>query len=361
MTAQGPYEGGAAPSASEQLAKLTEMDVVGIALEVSKNNAAPQTVNAKVPSQATKPLPAVAAPSEKDERESGFNACCFKSLCLENARELKEAREIANRETLSAAYWKERADAFEALHVAAQCAASGYSDGLRDAGKLCLGFAREWGRSKHAKHFAVEIERRIIEAARRADRYLHSGEQRGERMSDERKRFEEWAAAGKWKPTESMWAAWEARADGEDAPTEAQKKLRDRILAERKKGNVVFWGLPDELMSAPLEKFVEQPAEGILYDLNRLEEVCLSFLTDRKWVNDFAVALTIRKLVEQRDALRASPPEAEGEGWRLVPVEINRATCRAMLVIWNKCMVDEATLETTWPLLVAVAPRHDRS
>jgi hypothetical protein len=29
--------------------------------------------------------------SEKDERESGFNACCFKSLCLENARELKIA------------------------------------------------------------------------------------------------------------------------------------------------------------------------------------------------------------------------------------------------------------------------------
>jgi hypothetical protein len=29
------------------------------------------------------------------------------------------AQEVANRETLSAAYWKDRADAFEALHVAA--------------------------------------------------------------------------------------------------------------------------------------------------------------------------------------------------------------------------------------------------
>ena len=91
----------------------------------------------------------------------------------------------------------------------------------------------------------------------------------------------------------------------DEKPSQAQASLRDKILAERELGNVVFWGLPDELMTAPLDKFVEQHAEGILYDLNRLEEVCLTFITDRKWVNDFAVAQTIRKLVEQRDALRA--------------------------------------------------------
>lgn len=28
----------------------------------------------------------------------------------------------------------------------------------------------------------------------------------------ERERFEKWCAAGGWKATESMWAAWEARA-----------------------------------------------------------------------------------------------------------------------------------------------------
>lgn len=84
-----------------------------------------------------------------------------------------------------------------------------------------------------------------------------------------------------------------------------QEELKKRILAERDKGNIVFWELPGELMSAKLNDFVEQPAEGILYDLNRLEEVCLTFIGERKWVNDFAVAMTIRKLVEQRDALRA--------------------------------------------------------
>lgn len=90
------------------------------------------------------------------------------------------------------------------------------------------------------------------------------------------------------------------------APTQKDLRdnLRDKILAERDKGNIMFWGLPNQLMTANLEDFVEQPAEGILYDLNRLEEICLTFIKDRKWVNDFAVALTIRKLVEQRDSAR---------------------------------------------------------
>lgn len=84
-------------------------------------------------------------------------------------------------------------------------------------------------------------------------------------------------------------------------PNKAQEELKERILAERKKGNIVFWGLPGELMSAKLDEFVEQPAEGMLYDLNRLEEISLTFIHEPKWVNDFAVAMVIRKLAEQRN------------------------------------------------------------
>ena len=91
-------------------------------------------------------------------------------------------------------------------------------------------------------------------------------------------------------------------------PTKAQKERQEKlcasILEARKQGRVVFWGLPGELMTAKLDNFVEQPAEGILYDLNRLEEISLTFLKDPKWVNDFAVALTIRKLIQQRDEAR---------------------------------------------------------
>ena len=82
------------------------------------------------------------------------------------------------------------------------------------------------------------------------------------------------------------------------------KQLKTTILEERDKGNVVFWGLPGQLMVASLDRFLEQPADGILYDLNRLEEISLTFLDDPKWVNDFAVALVIRNLVKQRDEAR---------------------------------------------------------
>ena len=88
-----------------------------------------------------------------------------------------------------------------------------------------------------------------------------------------------------------------------DSPSkEAQAEMKALIYAERDKGNVVVLGIQGP-MAMPLEEFVNQPADGILYDLNRSEEVVMTFAPgDRKWVNDFAVALTIRKLVEQRDA-----------------------------------------------------------
>lgn len=79
-------------------------------------------------------------------------------------------------------------------------------------------------------------------------------------------------------------------------------KVRETVLEARKEGKVCMWVLPGEMQIAPLDEFVRQPADGILYDLNRLEECALSDGGIR-WVNDFAVALTIRKLVEQRDQL----------------------------------------------------------
>ena len=98
-------------------------------------------------------------------------------------------------------------------------------------------------------------------------------------------------------------------ADNIELPKDEHNATRDLILNEREKGYIVFWGLPGELARMKLDDFVEQPAEGMLYDLNRLEEISLTFLNDPKWVNDFAVALVIRKLVEQRDALRKAKEE----------------------------------------------------
>jgi hypothetical protein len=90
-------------------------------------------------------------------------------------------------------------------------------------------------------------------------------------------------------------------------------ELRDRILKERADGRIVFWGLPDELMAAPLDDFLKQPADGILYDLNRLEEVVLTFLPDPKWVNDFAVATVIRRLIADKDEAERSLAKANAD------------------------------------------------
>lgn len=92
-----------------------------------------------------------------------------------------------------------------------------------------------------------------------------------------------------------------------------ESELREMVLKARDEGKVVMWVLPDQLMTAPVAEFVKQPADGILWDLNRGEECALSSKDSIRWVNDFAVALTIRELVKQRDAA-LKPGDAAEEG-----------------------------------------------
>jgi hypothetical protein len=82
------------------------------------------------------------------------------------------------------------------------------------------------------------------------------------------------------------------------------EELRNIVLQNAKDGNVVFLAM-DEIMAAPLDEFVKQPTEGLLYDLNRDKVTVLAFIDDPKWVNDFAVALVIEKLKDNDAALRA--------------------------------------------------------
>jgi len=71
--------------------------------------------------------------------------------------------------------------------------------------------------------------------------------------------------------------------------------LKDRILFEAERGNVVINTI-EGLAVVPLDKIIEQPTEGLLYDLNRDRATILTFVYDEKWINDFAVALVIEKL-----------------------------------------------------------------
>src|SRR6185503_14525140 len=84
----------------------------------------------------------------------------------------------------------------------------------------------------------------------------------------------------------------------EDQP-EPKQDIKEIVLAEYSKGNIVVSTFEGNLQTMPLTEFIKQSADGILYDLNRTESVSLTFMHDPKWVNDFAVAKVIKELKNQ--------------------------------------------------------------
>ena len=83
---------------------------------------------------------------------------------------------------------------------------------------------------------------------------------------------------------------------------EKVETFKDKVLSEYEKGNVVMSAMSG-LGAANLKEFIEQPVDGMLYDLNRAEMVVLAFIDDPKWVNDYAVCKVIRALKERIDEL----------------------------------------------------------
>jgi hypothetical protein len=90
----------------------------------------------------------------------------------------------------------------------------------------------------------------------------------------------------------------------ENLSKEAQDTLRNIVLDAAKNGNIVVATM-DGLMTGSLKGIIEQPATGILYDLNRGEETILTFIDDPKWINDYACAMVIRELKRQLDELKS--------------------------------------------------------
>ena len=76
-----------------------------------------------------------------------------------------------------------------------------------------------------------------------------------------------------------------------------KNSLKNKILEECKKGNIVIAGI-DGLQGMPVKEFIKQPVEGMLYDLNRDAATILTFITHNnpKWVNDYAVMKVIVEL-----------------------------------------------------------------
>lgn len=90
----------------------------------------------------------------------------------------------------------------------------------------------------------------------------------------------------------------------EEEKEQGRIKIMDFVLAEYEKGNIVVFGIEGP-QTTSMENFLNQPIDGMLYDLNRSEEVVLTFIADPKWVNDFAVAKVIRALQAKIDDLIA--------------------------------------------------------
>jgi len=82
------------------------------------------------------------------------------------------------------------------------------------------------------------------------------------------------------------------------------ENIKEKILEEYRKGNIVVSGF-DGLSVMKLEDIIKQPADGLLYDLNRIESVVLTFLPDPKWINDYASSQVIRQLKKRIEELES--------------------------------------------------------
>lgn len=73
-------------------------------------------------------------------------------------------------------------------------------------------------------------------------------------------------------------------------------QIKDDLIRLKAEGRIAFM-TSDGPAFAFLESFCNQPADGILYDLNRDEVTTLAFVDeDPKRINDFACAQVIRHL-----------------------------------------------------------------
>lgn len=66
-----------------------------------------------------------------------------------------------------------------------------------------------------------------------------------------------------------------------------REELTSLIKEEEAKGNVVVQNC-DGLERINLQHLVNQPSDGILYDLNRDKATCMSLIDKVGWINNYA-------------------------------------------------------------------------
>lgn len=88
-------------------------------------------------------------------------------------------------------------------------------------------------------------------------------------------------------------------------------ELLDKILELQKEGKIAFMTI-DGLVSVDINNIIQQPAEGLLYDLNRDTASLMSLAKEgknKRWINDMALAHVVTKLVEKCNALSKANEE----------------------------------------------------
>ena len=78
--------------------------------------------------------------------------------------------------------------------------------------------------------------------------------------------------------------------------------MKKEIL-EAYRDNKIAVATIEGIQVMPMEDFINQPVEGMLWDLNRTIPGILADTSDIRWINDYAVAKTIMALKMKIDDL----------------------------------------------------------
>lgn len=81
-----------------------------------------------------------------------------------------------------------------------------------------------------------------------------------------------------------------------------REELIELLIRNTQAGRVTL-DREDGLVSMPVDEFIKQHADGILYDLNRDEATCLTFIDKPTWINNYACAVVIKALKKKIEEL----------------------------------------------------------
>ena len=78
----------------------------------------------------------------------------------------------------------------------------------------------------------------------------------------------------------------------------AFEDVKKYILSQEEQGRVVVMTI-EGFSETSLDEIIKQHTDGLLYDLNRDRATILTLIEDKKWVNDYACMLVIKKLKQK--------------------------------------------------------------